>query len=515
MLKTILVAVIGGLILFVVQNKLKDIPTATYSVSDAIEIANPKGNSEFAQEIVVNNFGQTLVKNISIKVPQSLTTYKLTKHSNQISERVFKEAGRFELVYPELSPKQQFRLLVRYDGLPMAKDWISISHDDGNAKVQDTQNASINYFWIWLAFFSGTLVSSINEIRRWKRESYSKWAKSEDVYVNKKPWYAFPSEWPEMQFEAIKRHLSEGGEYSFSKVQESTYYQLLNRSKPTLLTKENWLTLQSQAVELLMARFSREVTTYANTEKLMDLLKLEKPEALPIEKWSVFESSLKERLVSKLLPANMRSEDYVNILNSNNALLKRLPEEFANEVRDKARSYYSEYLTSRDCIYRATTPYEILKTARLDLLSEQQAKSVRDEILRIVRQSESPTKWTVEQLKYFVSKGKQEWMSEAEFESINTLISQFDSLLEERRLLSEREQKLQRAEYEVASIKGEAESYRKRVKDQLDFIDKILSDPNSMERVEDYDMTFSKGNWMNLAKVAGLLNTKLKGPGPQ
>lgn len=508
MLKTIFVAVIGGLILFFVQNELKDVPTATYSVSDAIEIASPKGASEFAQEIVVNNFGQTPVKNISVKVPKSITTFKLTKHSNQIGERVFKEADRFELVYPELPPKQQFRLLARYDGSPMTKDWISISHDDGNAKVQDTQNSSINYFSIWLAFFLGVLVSSINDIRRWKRESYSKWAKSEDVYINKRPWYAFPSEWPEMQFEAIKRHLTEGSEFSFSKVEQSSYYQLLNRSKPTLLTDEQWSRLQSQAIELLMARFSREVTKYANTEKLIDLLKLKKPEGLPYEKWIDFEKSLKERLGEKLLPANMRSDDYIDILNSNNVTLKRLPEEFANEIRDRARSFYSEYLTSRNCIYREKSPYDVIKKARLDLLSELQAKSVKEEIIRAARQAESPRSWTIESLRLCISEGKPEWMPEDEFESINILISKFDSLLEEQQLLSKKEYELKQSEGEILSIKGGAENYRKRVQDQLEFINQLLSDPNSIERVEDYDTTFSKGNWMNLEKVASLLKSK-------
>jgi hypothetical protein len=498
MLKTIFVAVVGGLILWAVQNHLKEVPSATYSVSDAIEIVNPKGNSEYAQEIVVNNSGQSVVKNISIKVPRHISTYKLTKHSSQIKEQAFSELNSFELVYPELPTKQKIKLLVRYDFTPMDKGWISINHADGNALVQESQTSPFNYLWLWLAFVGGGLTSSFGEIRRWKRESFRKWAKDEYLYSDSKPWFASASEWSEMQFEAIERHLREYGNYGFSKVETSAYYLLLNRRKPSSLSEEYWSKLQNHAEELLMSGFSKDITRYSKTEKLVDLFKLKKPESLSVEKWTSFESSLEKQLISNLLPSHMMLEDYVKILTPNNSLLNSLPEEVANKIRSLAQRYYSEDLTSSVNVAREQTPYKILRTARLDLLSEELATTIKNKITKLTRLQELPSTLNAYNLEIFIAKGRQDWMSEDEYKSICDFVSNSKSLSDEKKALSQ-------SKHEIDAIKDETEKNAEQVKDQLDFIDKLLSNPASIERVEDYDKTFSKGNWRNLSLIASLL----------
>lgn len=497
MLKSLLVPLVVGLVIWFVQNHYKDVPTATYSVSDAIEIVGSQGKVESAQEVTIVNSGSSAVKDISIKVPRYISTFKLTKHSSLIQEKSFPGESSFELVYPELPSGQKIRLQIRYDGSPMEKSWLSISHADGNAQAQENQTPPINYLWIWLAFFLGTLMQTAPEIRRWKRESFRKWANKEEIYRNDKPWFASSAEWSEMQFEAIERTIKG---YHFDQIELTPYFQLLNCSKPTLLSEEHWAKLQKQATESLMERFSKEVTKYSNAEKLVDLFKVKKPEALSINNWAEFQESLIDRLKSKLLPAHMKAEDYVNILDFNNLMLKSLPDPVASEIRELAQRYYSEYLTSRETLEIMSDPSTVLKTARFDLLTADQAASVEKKILRIARMIAMPSDWGIKELDFFLSKGRPEWMQEEEFSSICKIVSQTKTLSDESNALRQQEIKL-------SSEKLEAENLMKRVLAQLDLIDRVLTNPNSIEKIEDYDQTFAPGNRKNLELVASLLKT--------
>ena len=499
MLKNIIGAVVIGLIMLFVQNYFKDVPTATYIVSEAIEIVGSQGKSEYAQEIVVANPGHSALKDISIKVPRHISSFKLTKHSSLIQEKTFQGDNSFELVYPDLPSGQKIRLQIRYDGIPMDKSWISISHADGVAQPQENQTPAINFLWIWLAFCAGILSQSVSAIRSWKRESFSKWATNEEPFRNNKPWFSTSAEWSEMQYESIRRTLNNSSYYA--SIDSSAHYQLLNRSKPTLLSEEHWTKLQKQATESLMSNFSKMVTRYSSPDKLVDLFKLKKPEALPIESWTEFQKSLISQLKSNLLPAGMKPTDYVNILDPNNLMLKILPDQVASEIRDLAQKYYSEYLTSRSAWETESDSLTVLKSARLDLLTSDQAASVKKKILRLARMAAMPSDWSIGKLELFISKERPEWMPEKEFNSLRELVTQSKSLSDERSALHQQERELKTA-------KLVAESLKKRVLAQLDLIDRVLSNPSSINKIEEYDSTFAPGNRKNLELVATLLNAQ-------
>jgi hypothetical protein len=191
-------------------------------------------------------------------------------------------------------------------------------------------------------------------------------------------------------------------------------------------------------------------------------------------------------------------EDYVKILTPNNSLLNSLPEEVANKIRSLAQRYYSEDLTSSVNVAREQTPYKILRTARLDLLSEELATTIKNKITKLTRLQELPSTLNAYNLEIFIAKGRQDWMSEDEYKSICDFVSNSKSLSDEKKALSQ-------SKHEIDAIKDETEKNAEQVKDQLDFIDKLLSNPASIERVEDYDKTFSKGNWRNLSLIASLL----------
>lgn len=497
MLKSIFVATVGGLILWFAQDHLKDVPTVTYSISDAIEIPGSLGKIEYAQEVAFLNSGQSPVKGVSIKVPRHISSYKLTKHSNLIKEEVVSETTNFELVYPELPKGQKARLLVRYDSSPIEKKWISISHADGNAQAQENQSPEQNYTWTWLAFIIGMLSQSFVDIRRWKRGAFQKWAGNEKIFRNDKPWFASSAEWSEMQFEAIARTLTD---YDYSLDEQRSYYLLLNRQKPTLLSEEHWAALQKMAIKLLMARFSTEVTRYTNTDKLIDLFKLKKPDALPQQSWAEFQVSLRDRIQAALLPLNASTANILNVLDSKNSALKGLPSNVAEEINNLAQQRYFDNIVDGNKFEIRNDPSTVLTAVRFDLLTDRQSEIVKEKLSKLARMMEMPSTWGVYELELFISKQRPGWMPEKEFNAIRDFVVKTNALSDERNAIAAQQKELTMANKETENLKN-------RVLAQLNLIDRVLTNPKSIENIEDYDQTFAPGNRKNLGLVASLLSS--------
>lgn len=499
MLKNLIFPIVVGLTIFFVQYYLKDVTTATYTVSDAIEIVGSQGKTEYAQEIAVVNSGHTAVKTISIKVPRHLTSYKLTKHSGLVKKEEFlSDENSSELVYPELPTGQKFRLQVRYDGGPIEKNWISISHADGNAQAQDKQLPAINFLWIWLAYALGLAQYLFMDIKEIKKKSFRRWTTGEHIFRNDKPWFASTGEWSEMQFEAIERALER---YNYSTtIDQSSYYQLLNHSKPTLLSEEHWVKLQDQAIGQLKSRLSREVTRYSKVANLVDLFKLKKPKALPLEIWTAFQESLNEQIQINLIPTHINAAGFINILEPNSLILKGLPDPLADKIRNSVQKSYSDYLAEGVGLELMGGPLTALKIARFDLLTADQSESLKKRLLRLARIKAMPNSWDFRTLELFISDGRPEWMPEEEFNSLCEFVSQSKALSDERDALNEKKTNLEITKLEVENIK-------KRVLVQLDLIDRVLMNPNSIDKLEDYDQTFAPGNRKNLELVASLLKS--------
>jgi len=92
----------------------------------------------------------------------------------------------------------------------------------------------------------GTLTQTVPEIRRWKRSYFANGRKKKRFFGIISLGFASSAEWSEMQFEAIERTLTG---YSFSEIELTPYFQLLNRSKPTLLSEEHWQSSKSRQLD--------------------------------------------------------------------------------------------------------------------------------------------------------------------------------------------------------------------------------------------------------------------------
>ena len=115
-----------------------------------------------------------------------------------------------------------------------------------------------------------------------------------------------------------------------------------------------------------------------------------------------------------------------------------------------------------------------------------------------------PRTWDVSELRVFVAAGRPEWMPKAEFMAIANLVERFDALTKERELLRRREQK-------ASAEQAEAEKLKKHVLAQLGIIDRVLMQPEAIDKLEDHDRTFAPGNMKSLEYVASLLKSHRAG----
>ncbi|MDY2615661.1 MAG: hypothetical protein SOV76_03775, partial [Treponema succinifaciens] len=79
----------------------------------------------------------------------------------------------------------------------------------------------------------------------------------------------------------------------------------------------------------------------------------------------------------------------------------------------------------------------------------------------------------------------------------------WNSIIEYRTKNAELNDKLQEVNNEELKLKVKIE----KVLSQLTFINTILDSPDEIDRIEDYEDLFSKGNYENLRKIKDLLES--------
>lgn len=476
------------------KSHFENAATLTYSVSDPIEITVAPGRAEYAQEIAVLNQGHVAAESISIKVPHAVSSYQLRKHSNLAKEASIPAANSFELIYPKLPAEQRIVLLVRYDGSPLAKEWISVAHSAGNAQLQEKQVNPISPLTLLGIFWGGFLIAYLLDFRRKRCDSYIRAADEEELFSDTRPWFASPGEWSKIQCDAIERALQRSRAPSLEK---NLAYRLLSRQQPEHMRDEHWETLKNLATEILEAEFSRAISRCSNKNKLKDLTKLKKPDDLPWPVWERFQDAIFEQLYLLFLPVHQSEIDYENLLVPSRALLRDIPDAMASELRDAAQTQYFRHLLEQ-ANDTWGDPRVVLQNARIDLLTADQASRLGLHVEQLCRMRKMPRSWEVSELKVFAAGGRPDWMPKAEFMAITNLIERFETLAQERELVRRRERK---ASAELA----EADKLKKHVLAQLGIIDRVLMQPEAIDKLEDHDRTFAPGNRKSLECVASLL----------
>jgi len=496
----LLLTILITAVIWFAKDHFENTARLSYFVSEPIEIALAPGRIEYAQEISVLNDGRIAAESITVKVPHAVSSYQLRKHSNLVKEAAIPATNSFEMIYPKLPADQRISLVVRYDGSPLAKEWISVAHSAGNAQLIEKQINPVSPLFLLGIFWSGFLIAYLLDVRRRCRDAFVQTADEEDMFSDTMPWFASPGTWSKIQCEAIERALQRSRAPSLEK---HLAYRLLNRQAPKRMREEHWEALKTLAAEILEAEFSRAISRCSNKNKLKELTKLKKPEDLPWPIWERFQDSIFERLYALFLPVYKSEIDFENLLVPSRAVLRDIPEAMASDIRDAAQIQYFHHLLEQASDTWGD-PHVVLQNARLDLLTADQASRLGQHVDQLCRMRKMPRTWDISELRVFVAAGRPEWMPKAEFMAIANLVERFDALTKERELLRRREQK-------ASAEQAEAEKLKKHVLAQLGIIDRVLMQPEAIDKLEDHDRTFAPGNMKSLEYVASLLKSHRAG----
>ena len=496
MLGNVILTVVVSLAVWFVHGHSADAPELTYFASDPIEVTGALGRAEYAQEIAVLNQGPVAAKAVSIKVPRSISSYQLHKHSNLAREASQTGSNSFELLYPELPPDQRIALFVRYDGSPVAREWIAVSDSTGNAKALERQPDPLSPLFLLAIFWSGFVVFQLLDVRRQFADKFIRDADDELLWRNDRPWFAGRGKWSGMQREAIVRALQRCTSLS---LENSLAFQLLNRAKPSLMRDADWEAVKAKAVALVMMDGSRKLMQATGKDPLIDLARLRKPELMPWPDWEKLQEAIHERLYDLLLPVRQNAVDYPSLLEPGRSPLADMPDALATEIRGAAQEFYF-----RQLIRRSTDtwgePAAVLQTARLDLLNDEQEERLRQHVAQLGRMRKMPRSWEVAELKVFLAEGRPDWMSEQEYLAIGQLVDRIDDLAEEDQFLRSREKR-------AKADQIEADNLRKKALAQLGLINRVLSSPEAVETLEDYHQVFTPGDIKSLERVAWILRS--------
>lgn len=492
--KALIASVTILLAAWLASSHLDKAPTLGYQVSDPIEIGNPFGGTEYVQEIAVFNPGRVVAKAVSIKVPQGISSYQLKKHTNLVKEASINNTDRFELLYPELPPDQRISLVVHYGGNPVPRDWITVFNNGGYVQPQGKGSPEFSPILLGFLFLGGFLLSWLLQIRKQHQSEFSRLANEEQLLRNDKPWFVTRDGWPNLQFAAIASRLSAP---QGSEPDACFAYKILSYEKPQLVRDEQWNEIKTLACNRLLTEFLRISLQGANIEKLQQWAKLIKPEMLPWHDWEKYQQVVGERLFELFLPRNSGEADYDKLLAPDAVALDGMPESLQDKLRSAAQKRYLSQL-----IVRATessgNPLAIQQAAKLSYLSDDQKLCFQNHIEQLARMRSMPRGWDMAELAAFLASGRPDWMSEGEFLAMGKLVNNLENLDDDREILELREQ-------QARNTQMYADKLRKRALAQLGLIDRVLTNPEAVDSLEDYAESLEPNYRKSLERIAWLL----------
>lgn len=495
MLKNFIWPIVVTVIGIIFQNHFfKDEPALVFSVSEAIKITGEKKESsfaEYAQQISVLNQGTAIATKVSIKVPSSISTYELVKHSNLEKEQTTLTPAEFELQYPELPPDQKLLLVIRYSGLPIFADRVKVTHAHGTATsaLDSEKKLFFHIPTMIIVLWIGFLLSSFQDIRKTKQDSFLRYPEHDQILREKKPWFVSQGHWPALQKKAIISFLN-SSDWA-DRIPDIKAYQLLSADKPNSLTDADWRDIIKEASNTLTSKLNALVNRRYKFADYKELLQVAKPTHFSQSSWNEFLEKVQDQILAKLFSDTYLTKDsLIPFLTPNTPETTDLPDRLRGEVIRKARAKFFEIAATE--LITSGTP-----TTSLELLEERQASKLNELTEKLERINHLPRSWRPVELKGLLENGKPTWMSDREFEAIKEFIEKSEQL-------DQQSAELRKQQLAAASEMQSATGHAKMVENQLKIIHEALSDPTAIDRIESYNGTFAPGNLANLARLCKL-----------
>jgi hypothetical protein len=491
---SIVAIAVGGIILFYVT---KDKVDVRYTLSENIPLSfyNDIRPSENIQQLEIKNIGDVSVKKVVVKINKQIDEYSLKKYAVTDSAYISRKAG-FELNYPELPPKGSIKLIFKTKDDIIKDEDIEI-YDDKGIVYEAFNNSNQLSLWTLIleVIYFILIINSIYTYLIDNVKSRADYNPLDRILKKSKPLYIGKAKWSEIRKEAM--------EYLFKKdynssIERSLSLKVLLEEKDENISENEWIEIVNSAQNEYRKLIEQEC--FYEHRIINDLLNLKKPKNYDEIKWSkIVETIGKSFSVSKI-----RSLKYKDIITIQKFLKTDKPLNVAEEQWEDLINDIEDILLYRliNEMNRANDPVNYLKNEGIQLINTD-----KDERLKKIAANLSELKQVSavhEQLTgiiegYGIDKTKPEIISAKEWGEVELF----------NRKIEEIKKKAAETFAEATKIKQELKPLKEKITKQLDIVDKVLSDPEFIDKIESYNNDFSSGNFDNLRRLA-FLNKQVK-----
>lgn len=254
--------------------------------------------------------------------------------------------------------------------------------------------------------------------------------------------------------------------------------------------------MQKKVNDALLDRMKIAVAkeyTETRIESIERLLSFQKPKPTPNDEWQALTGILSRLYVSAKLEAAMF--DFY----SSERVLALIAEPKPAGVGTKDWERYIDllrrvyYVNLVETLTAATDPWKVVSQADLAPLNSTHAKLVRDFAYRC-ELDKLPNVARRGGAERFLSMPKPDFLTERDYNELAEIAHAVQDVEQK-----EREVRLRRAELEA--LQSQTEKLKARVLRQLEIIEAFISDPDTLDGIEDYENAFAPRNLENLRRL--------------
>jgi len=521
---------------------LTEKPDIKYFISETIPTdTSSEKSQEILQQLEVKNIGNSKAEKIHVKIIGKIISHRLIKSIVSDIAEPIKQPEFIDLLYPELLPQSSFKLIVK-SFEPIKKDDISINFDKGKAtealtpksiSALDYSSIVSLFFYLFLSIF--TLKNLFKSSLEIKSKYYP-----DNVLKSEKPFYLNENEWKDIRIASIN-NLIDKDLYLIEYKNLKSFKILNEKSKIKFITDQEWDLL----VEICCKNFELFINTKLIpamyfTKDFIDNANITKPINYPENKWKEIEEKINRQYIS-LKITDLKFLSIKNIIID----MKLNKLDFVSE--ESHRKIYEAYKSELITKINGEMQYQLdsikyLNSFDLDILDD----TVKESIF-LKAQEINNVKYTELYFNAIISdvfsedlKNKcideKTWNKFIEFNEIVTKLRQNERLManynkklellnlvfKKEKMISRKPQELTEDDWktlndvydQIENLTNDSinvKNLKIKIEKQLNIIDQILNiDFNIINRIEEYDDTFSKGNFNNLVKLSKILSQNIE-----
>lgn len=534
---------LGGLAAKYIFNKTIELK---YALSEKISADFTSKSEEAIQQLKIKNNGDVLIKNIVIKINEGISKWHIKKHKHNDSVSISPKNKSLEILYSELPPTGEIIIVLKSSSNGINSSKIKVSHSEGKATEVFSKNTADEVsgwtivFLVCVAFMmmSASIYNFLSESHSHKiyLDPYKHILQhKKPPYIENKKWFNLREDAKRLLFQNdfntnIEHTLSyqllnsdkkdffsddewleviEKAEDQFSKNLAKNIYtshysfkydEIESLQKPKNISDINWKDIKSKMSEAVCLKELRLITRHPYLSKIVEFLETKKPDLVNDDDWDNLRKSIQELYIAKIITDGIQRYNYDDFLKSINLDL------LDTKAQDNIKSFFEALKKNKD--YQK---YNILLIKAINQVYSQQKLPENIQELepldaKIIEELHTKLEDSKKQQAYYfllvnTIRASFSWktlpqktteLEQKDWDEIANIFKQVVSL----------EAKAEQALAKTEDIKREFFPKSIQVTKQFDIIDQLLKDPHSIDRVEQYNVPFSDGNWENLLALS-------------